>query len=341
LVVVFAGFCNTAQAIAQAMVLDVVPNETIARQSMWLYGCTTQWSAYMAGKNAMEFFFTYLDYDGTFIAFFIMRLIRLIYVLIDCTNTLSIKRDWEVEETQCWVKSLYYALYMWPQGVNPEIIPSALAYMVHNRYHWNSAAAGWVTFGKAQQSRSMQCVIYETFCYFCYVPTIGIMFITILFTGNPFYGSWSMDLLNVFRNTEGFEAFLMFFYVYPAFVGTYVKLTDLTVYLGVMEGLKHLGEFLAMSRWPNQLFCGDPMACWRSQYLYSHAIFYNTNGDQGNIMYVTWYCMSKSQRRQCCCPYRKLKPDAPNKCCPPCCMGPLVEEDGGCPCPCCCSSCAS
>merc|ERR1712025_255347 len=112
-------------------------------------------------------------------------------------------------------------------------------------------------------------------------------------------------------------------------------------FLGVCESLKSLGHFMAMARWPNQMFCGDPMACWRSQYLYSHAIHYNCAGDHGNINYVNWYLFAKSQKRQCCCPYRKLKPDAPEKCCPPCCLGPLVEETGGCPCPCCCSSCAA
>merc|ERR1712146_133860 len=111
--------------------------------------------------------------------------------------------------------------------------------------------------------------------------------------------------------------------------------------MGVCDSMRHLGIFLSDARWPTQLLCGDPMNCWRSQYTYSHALFSNINGDGGNATYVIWYCFAKSQRRQCCCPYRKLKPDAPEKCCPPCFLGPLVEETGGCPCPCCCASCSA
>merc|ERR1712224_923465 len=173
------------------------------------------------------------------------------------------------------------------------------------------------------------------------MPTIGVMFLAILFTGNSLYASLAMEMASVYRFMEGFESFVWFIVLYPAFSVGYIKAKDVAFMFSVMEGLRHLGDFLSMSRWPAQMFCADPMACWRSHYLYSHALFYNSNGDSGNINYVNWYLCCKSQNRQCCCPYRKLKPDAPQKCCNPCCLGPFVEETGGCPCPCCCSSCSS
>merc|ERR1719265_909800 len=155
------------------------------------------------------------------------------------------------------------------------------------------------------------------------------------------WASLSMDYFNVMDQMGAWECIYIFPTIYPAFMWSYCKREDMPVLLGACNGLRALGDFLQWSRWPNQLLCGDPMACWRSQYLFSHAIFYNTAGDGGNITYVNWYLCVKSQRRQCCCPYRKLKSEAPEKCCPPCCLGPLVEKEGGCPCPCCCASCSS
>ena len=153
--------------------------------------------------------------------------------------------------------------------------------------------------------------------------------------------SLMMEWFNLYRMSEGLEWYVVFVCLWPAFVGQYMQMSSVPVFVSICEGLRHLGHFLAIFRWPNMLLCGDPMNCWRSQYLYSHAIFYNCGGDAGNVNYVNWYLFCKSQRRQCCCPYRKIKADAPDKCCPPCCLGPLVEESGGCPCPCCCASCNS
>lgn len=174
-----------------------------------------------------------------------------------------------------------------------------------------------------------------------YMPTIAYMFFGTLFTPSPLNSSLMMETANMWRTQEGYEHVYLYISLYPAFVGTYMEITSIPYFLGVCDAMRNLGHFLAIGRWPVQLYCGDPMACWRSQYLYSHAIFYNCGGDGGNINYACWYLCCKSQKRQCCCPYRKLKPDAPEKCCPPCCLGPLVEETGGCPCPCCCASCSS
>merc|ERR1719162_2631544 len=112
------------------------------------------------------------------------------------------------------------------------------------------------------------------------------MFIAILLTGNPLIASLVMEMVDVFRCVEALEFYFIYIAIFPAFVGSYVKACDLALILSVCEGLKHLGEFMAIARWPVQLLCGDPMNCWRSQYLYSHAIFYNSNGDGGNINYV-------------------------------------------------------
>merc|ERR1711904_727939 len=174
-----------------------------------------------------------------------------------------------------------------------------------------------------------------------HIPTIGCMFISMLFTPNPLNLSLMMEWFNMHRCNEGNENQMLFIAVYPSFVGQYMKILDVALFLGICESIRNLGHFMAIGRWPNQMFCGDPMACWRSQYLYSHAIFYNCGGDASNISYVNWYLFCKSQKRQCCCPYRKLKADAPEKCCPPCCLGAFVEETGGCPCPCCCGSCSA
>jgi len=150
-----------------------------------------------------------------------------------------------------------------------------------------------------------------------------------------------LELFNLWRIFEGTEGQYVFISIYPAFVGQYMSISSIPFFLGVCDGLRHIGEFLNLGNLSNILLCGDPMNCWRSQYLYSHKAFDNQNGNKGNIGYVNWYLFAKSQRRQCCCPYRKLKQEAPEKCCPPCCLGPLVEDTGGCPCPCCCSSCSS
>merc|ERR1712224_875819 len=129
--------------------------------------------------------------------------------------------------------------------------------------------------------------------------------------------------------------------LYPAFVGTYARPQDLPWFLAVCDSMRHLGTALFIPGWAFQLMCGDPTACWRSQYTFSHKIFDDMGGGHGRWGQILWYLFCKSQKRQCCCPYRKLKADAPEKCCPPCCAGPYVEEAGGCPCPCCCSSCAT
>merc|ERR1711977_761301 len=129
--------------------------------------------------------------------------------------------------------------------------------------------------------------------------------------------------------------------LYPAFVGTYARAQDIAWFLSVCDSMRHLGTVLFNLGWPGLLLCGDPTQCWRSQYTFSHKIFDDMGGAAGRWNQVLWYLFCKSQKRQCCCPYRKLKADAPEKCCPPCCAGPYVEETGGCPCPCCCASCAN
>merc|ERR1711865_401609 len=108
--------------------------------------------------------------------------------------------------------------------------------------------------------------------------------------------SLSMEMYNVQGWFGGWIwEYAYFWAAYPAFVGTYSRPEDYPLILGVCDGLKHVGMFLADARWPGQLMCGDPMNCWRGQYNYSHAIFYNANGDQGNAKYPIWYLFCKSQ----------------------------------------------
>jgi len=114
--------------------------------------------------------------------------------------------------------------------------------------------------------------------------------------------------------------------LFPAFVAIYTRVQDLAWFFGVCEAMRHIGTFLWSAGWAKVLLCADPRKCWRSHYNYSHAGFYDMGGAQGRWNYINWYLFCKSQRRQCCCPYRKLKADAPEKCCPPCCAGPYVKK---------------
>lgn len=278
-----------------------------------------------------------LDVDGAFIALLLHRIFCLILVCISAES-----KGWEREITvtgsPCYLKSLYYAMYLWPQGSAQWV--DMLTYMAYDRQHMRASVAGQAPL-RIANGRMMSIFLYSCLWKWMHLPTIAIIFFLNLLTANPLYASLCMEWFNLYRVSEGFETYWLFISAYPAFVGQYLEVEGVVVFLSFCESLRSLGTFLAILRWPGQLHCGDPMNCWRSQYLYSHAIFYNCGGDQGNITYVIWYCFAKSQKRQCCCPYRKLKPDAPEKCCPPCCSGPLVEESGGCPCPCCCASCSA
>merc|ERR1712193_225645 len=108
------------------------------------------------------------------------------------------------------------------------------------------------------------------------MPIIGIMFWMVLAcSGNHLLNaSLSMDLYNVYDYVNSKQSQWMFMALYPTFLACYVKSCDMTIINGVCCAMFHLGTFMAHGRWPSQLLCGDPMNCWRGQYLYSHAIFY-------------------------------------------------------------------
>lgn len=337
LLLIFTGFTVASCGVTQTVILDLYSTEMDSRHYSLVLGGAKWWIGPIGGCLFAEFCFIHFDVDGAFIAIIFHRLICLIACLITVES-----KGWDravtVSGTPCYLKALYYALYLWPQG--SWAMNDMVTFMSFDRQHLRSSTIGQITY-RWCMGRLTNSVIWANICRLTYMPTIGAMFWAAAATPNPLNTSLYMEWFNEYRTLEGCDAYYIFASIYPAFVGQYMEIDSCPFFLGVCAGMRQLGHFMAISRWPNQMLCGDPMNCWRSQYLYSHALFYNCGGDQGNINYVNWYLFTKSQRRQCCCPYRKLKQDAPEKCCPPCCLGPFVEETGGCPCPCCCASCSS
>jgi len=265
-----------------------------------------------------------------------------IIIMLGCSES----KGWEVravgEEVglPCYMKALYYSMYLWPQGCGE--ISNMTVYMMHDKRHSKSSTVGKVCFTACRENSGKALTFWHFAMQLLHIPTIGMMFFVIAVTPDPLNLSLYQDTYFLAEGLKGCEAYWGIFRPsVPLFVGQYAEIGRIPLFLSWCESMRCLGTFMSIGRWPAQLLCADPMACWRSQYLFSHAPFYNSGGDTGNIRYSVWYLFAKSQKRQCCCPYRKLKPDAPEKCCPPCCRGPLVEETGGCPCPCCCSSCSA
>merc|ERR1712146_493613 len=135
---------------------------------------------------------------------------------------------------------------------------------------------------------------------------MGGMFVCAAVVNNPLYLSLFMEFFGVFRSIQTYEFYYTFCSLYPAFLGQYMGIEFLPFHLSVCEGLRNFGHTMALLKWPNDMFCGG-RNCWRSQYMYSHEIFYNRGSNANHCIYVVWYSFAKSQRRQCCCPYRKLK----------------------------------
>merc|ERR1712196_355577 len=87
--------------------------------------------------------------------------------------------------------------------------------------------------------------------------------------------------------------YYMWISLYPAFTSMCSNIESVKILLAICLSMYHLGIFMGHGTWPVQLLCGDPMSCWRGQYLYSHGYFYNANGNCGSIIYVTWYLLVK------------------------------------------------
>merc|ERR1712224_1074415 len=99
-----------------------------------------------------------------------------------------------------------------------------------------------------------------------------------------------MEMFNMYRLYEGTDGFyFQYIAIYPAFLGQYMANSRAPFFLGVCAGMRQFGHFMAISSWPTILLCGDPMNCWRSQYLYSHQVFYSRNDNRGNINFTTWH----------------------------------------------------
>lgn len=274
----------------------------------------------------------------------VTKLVHCLALLVLGQETRNYETSWkdsrepERLKNPCWMKGLYYAMFLWPQGVIAMM--EVTTYMLYGRHHLPPHEVGFIYnrafYGGLISGNLIPDVAFRV----VHVPVIGRMFWMMVVHPNPLWTSMFMEFFNVYRHVEGWTQYLYWFSCYPIFAASYMHADGLPWLLGVCDSMRHLGTFMSDARWPSMLLCGDPMYCWRSQYTYSHGLFYNIGGDGGNLNYITWFLFCKSQKRQCCCPYRKLKADAPEKCCPPCCLGPYVEESGGCTCPCCCASCS-
>jgi hypothetical protein len=339
LLTLFMGFTNNASAATTTPLLEQWSlSESAGRRAM-LMKCFVYWSCAPAiGICLGELLYILLDIHGTFLFMAIYKLVTCLIACLDYADSDNMRVDGPTGNP-CYMKGFYYASYLWPQG-NAHV-SDMLIFMMHSRWKQSSPLLGHNLGHKPYHGMASSCCFFEFNCTQLHIPTIGGLLLAIGAAPNPLWSSLYMEWFNLYDTTCGFYVIYLWVSMWPAFAAIYMSYPALAFLIGVNEGLRNLGHFFGIGRWPNQLFCGDPMACWRSQYLYSHAVFYNSGGDHGNVNYVMWYLFSKAQKRQCCCPYRKLKPDAPERCCPPCCLGPLVEETGGCPCPCCCSSCSS
>jgi hypothetical protein len=336
------GFSGTVYSVCQTAVTEIAGVANNSVQLNGLLACVVI-ATYFGGKLLFIFLYVLMDFEGCCIFMVALKVCLLVNCLVfgqdtrNCEPCFKDTREPERLNNPCWMKALYYALYLWPQG--PISMLDITSFMVYSRHHWNITQSGFF------QQRSFLggiplMMVYDVCFRVIHVPLIGRMFWLFVVVTNPLWTSMMMDLVNVYRQQENLCVYLHWFACYPLFAAMHMQVRDIPWLLAVCDSMRHLGSFMADARWPNMLLCGDPMYCWRSQYTYSHGLFYNIGGDGGNISYITWFLFCKSQKRQCCCPYRKLKADAPEKCCPPCCLGPYVEDSGGCTCPCCCASCA-
>merc|ERR1719453_612866 len=82
--------------------------------------------------------YAHFDVDGAYLALLIFRSLRMLDNAFFGVNI-----SWEEgghgnEQTHCFVKSLYYAMFLWPQGAMAEHINNAVTYMIFDRWHWDS-----------------------------------------------------------------------------------------------------------------------------------------------------------------------------------------------------------
>lgn len=343
LVCVFLGFTLSILSVTQTILVDLWGSASnsaeSSRNAQCLLGEVYWHIGLFAGASAANLYYVLVDIDGSLMIMLVFRALRMIYFAFLPDSKAFAEEDATKDANTCWLKAMYGGLFLWPQG--SRYVVDSVGYMFASCQAYKISSWAHLLSSRPRSQRLFMYVLLLALTKFIYMPTIGLMFWLNLFVTNPLNYSLYMELINQHFQIEASENIYMWHSLYPAFVSENLMLPGTAVFLGVCDAMRHLGSFLALSTWPTVLFCGDPMKCWRSQYLYSHAGFQDTGGNQGNISYIVWYCFCKSQKRQCCCPYRKLKPDAPQKCCPPCCLGPLVEESGGCPCPCCCASCSA
>lgn len=338
LLMLFFGVANSSYAVCQASVCDVVPDELSSTMMHLCLGCFHFVYGVPMGQNSGALCFIWLDIDGACFLLAAVRFVQALFFGILSIETLGFERN-AITDTPlpCYLKSIYNATYQWPYGAYKLKAPGIQ--MGYQRYHLTTLIAGSKWLETSIGLLPTNCIDWLLF-HLLHCPVIGFMYHK---TGAPapMVFSLYMDGYNVQGHVGANQVAAVVMCLYPAFVGSYARTQDLAWFFAVSDSMRHLGVMLFDLGWAGALLCSNPAECWRSQYTYNHKLFDDMGGGQGRWGQIEWYLFCKSQKRQCCCPYRKLKADAPEKCCPPCCAGPYVEETGGCPCPCCCASCAS
>merc|ERR1719326_886095 len=125
-------------------------------------------------------------------------------------------QGWEPHQTECFVKALYYALYLCPYGGFETTTPNLVAQMLDQRYRFNSATAAWISgFRQGYSVRFQHCLVCIGLQYL-HIPIIGIMFCWAFVSGNALlWASLSMDMYNVYDYVNEVEAQTIFISIYP------------------------------------------------------------------------------------------------------------------------------
>jgi len=338
LLCLFFGVANSSFAICQAGVCDVAISEFLSSCYRIAVGTHYHVRGEQLGRSWSGCAYSMFDLHGACIFLATLRMMQGIWVTAWAPETLGFERE-SLTDTPvpCWMKAIYNATYTWPSGSVQ--LKGVGVQMILQRYHIGPELVCRFPFYSTYDivpTALIQCYCFRAL----HAPVIWLMF-WLNSPPAPLNYSLYMEYANIYRHDVANASSTLIMSLYPAFVGTYARVQDLAWFSSVCDSMRHIGFMVFGLSWSDLLLCGDPTQCWRSQYSYSHKIFDDMGGGSARWNQIIWYLFCKSQKRQCCCPYRKLKGDAPEKCCPPCCAGPYVEETGGCPCPCCCSSCAT
>merc|ERR1711865_96814 len=101
----------------------------------------------------------------------------MIYIAVIGVDQTEPEAGYGAEETQCFVKAMYFSMFMWPQGPAPDVIGNTIVYMIHNRFHFISPMAGWILYRPTLVNRLPSFIVAEAMITYLYIPAIGIMFL--------------------------------------------------------------------------------------------------------------------------------------------------------------------